>query len=80
MMADKMPPLPTEAERFAARFKLRIISVLTVPGSQWTREQAIAAAQSEWDAFDEPKGEDSNYWLDCDKPEDCARRVHELLG
>ena len=38
-MADKMPPLPTEAERFAARFKLRIIQRADrACNSQWTRE------------------------------------------
>lgn len=47
-------PMPTEAEAWMARFKLRIIERLMVEKSPWTRQQAIDAADAEYNGLDEP--------------------------
>lgn len=64
-------PMPTKAEEWEARFKLRIISLLTVEGSQWTREQAMVAAQAEWEGIGQDVGENAMWSLD-ESPEDSA--------
>lgn len=61
-----------QAAEFARRFKARIVSVLTVEDSPWTLAEAIDAAENEWAAFDEPKGEDALWALDNSNPEDDA--------
>jgi hypothetical protein len=45
---------PPEAEAWAARFKLRIIERLMIEQSPWTRQQAIDAANAEYNGLDEP--------------------------
>lgn len=50
------------------RFKAQILKVLTVEGSQWTAEQATAAAESEFDAIDPLALSD----FETENPEACA--------
>lgn len=40
------------ADEWARRFRARIVSRLTEPGSSWTTAQAEDAARSEYDAID----------------------------
>lgn len=64
-------PMPTKAEEWEARFKLRIISRLVVEGSPWTPEEASAAAQCEWEGISQDVGQNAMWSLD-ESPEDSA--------
>ena len=50
----KVPPSAVTVEAWAARFKLRIIERLMIEQSPWTRQQAIDAANAEYNGLDEP--------------------------
>lgn len=69
-------PMPTVAEKWAAQFKLRIITRLTKGPTQWTRDEAIKAAQAEWEAVSEATGEDANWSVE----EDPAAAADECLS
>lgn len=60
----------TEQE-WQERFKSRIVERLTVEDTKWTREEAIAAAQAEWEGLSGSVGEDAHWALD-ENPEDSA--------
>lgn len=55
-----LAPMPTEAEAWKARFMLRIIERLTgqcddpAADHYWSRDQAVAAAEAEYNGMDEP--------------------------
>ena len=48
-----------EAE-YARRFKAQIVSRLTANGEGWSADAAMAAAESEWEAFAESDGSNLN--------------------